>query len=226
MLGIIDKGHVGALVLLDMSAAFDTVDHAILANVLQRRFGIQGQALDWFTDFTADRTQSVLVADTATASAASLITCGVPQGSVLGPKQFISYTEDVADFFTRRGLPHHQYADDIQTIGHGPVGKAPEIAATVRDCIVDLQTWCSSRRLQLNASKTEIMWFGTAANLNRLQAAHKCITIGSAIIEPSLVVRDLGVFFDAELTMHDHVMRVAQTCFYHLRPSALSHSFL
>jgi hypothetical protein len=90
-------------------------------------------------------------------------------------------------------------------------------AATVRDCVIDLQTWCSSRRLQLNASKTEIMWFGTTANLNRLQAAHKCITIGSAIIEPSLVVRDLGVFFDAELTMHDHVMQVAQTCFCPLR---------
>jgi hypothetical protein len=77
---------MGALVLLDMSAAFDTVDHMLLVNVLKRRFSIQGHALDWFIDFTADRTQSVLVADTATASAARLITCGVLQGSVLSLK--------------------------------------------------------------------------------------------------------------------------------------------
>lgn len=67
MLSSINKGYVGALVLLDMSAAFDTVDRAILVNVLQRQFDIQGQALNWFTDFTADRTQSVLVTDAATA---------------------------------------------------------------------------------------------------------------------------------------------------------------
>ena len=104
MIGIVDKGHVGALVLLDMSSAFDTVDHDILVSVLQRWFGIQGLALDWFADFMTDRSQSVSVADAVSVSCA--VACGVPQGLVLGSKQFITYTEDVADLFKRHYLTH------------------------------------------------------------------------------------------------------------------------
>ena len=51
MIGAIDQGHIGALMLLDLSAAFDTVDHQILANVLRRQFGIAGGALDWMVNF-------------------------------------------------------------------------------------------------------------------------------------------------------------------------------
>ena len=92
MINIIDMGHVGALALLDMSSAFD-----ILVEVLRRRFGIQSPALDWFADFVTDRTQSVIV-DNAT-SALWATTCGVPHGPVLGPKQFIAYSEDVDEIF-------------------------------------------------------------------------------------------------------------------------------
>jgi hypothetical protein len=97
MIGTVDKGHVVELVLLDMSSAFDTVDHDIIVGVRQRWFAIQGLALDWFADFITDRSQSVFVADTV--SAACAITCGVPQGLVLGPKQFITYIKDAADLF-------------------------------------------------------------------------------------------------------------------------------
>jgi hypothetical protein len=151
MIGIVDMGHVGALALLDMSSAFDTVDHDVLVGILQRRFGIQDLALDWFIDFVTDRTQSVIVNNIA--SAAHAITCGVPQGSVLGPKQFIVYSEDVADIFVRHGLLHHQYADDMQAVGHGPVASARNIAATLHDCITGVHQWCSTKRLQLNAEK-------------------------------------------------------------------------
>jgi hypothetical protein len=78
MIGIADVGHVGALALLDMSSAFDTVDRAVLVGILQRRFGIQDLALDWFFDFATDQTRSVIVNNLA--STAHTITCGVPQG--------------------------------------------------------------------------------------------------------------------------------------------------
>jgi hypothetical protein len=99
-----------------------------------------------------DLTQSVIVNNIA--STAHAITCGVPQGSVLGPKQFIVYSEDVADIFVRHGLLHHQYADDMQAVGHGPVVSARNIAATLHDCITGVMyQWCSTKRLQLNAEK-------------------------------------------------------------------------
>jgi Reverse transcriptase (RNA-dependent DNA polymerase) len=84
MIGVFDKGHMNALVMLDMSSAFDTVNHDILVSVIQRRFEIQGPALDKIAGFTTDRSQPVSVADEI--SAACAIAIGVPQGSVLGPK--------------------------------------------------------------------------------------------------------------------------------------------
>ena len=84
MIGVLDHGQVGALMLLDLSAAVDTVDHDILTSVLRRRFGVDGLALDWLSDFLSGRSQVVRVG-TSESDAATLHFC-VPQGSVLGPK--------------------------------------------------------------------------------------------------------------------------------------------
>ena len=62
---------------------------------------------------------------------------------------------------------------------------------TLRDCIMDLHRWCSTKRLQLNADKTEILWFGTTTNLDRLRVKNKRIVIGSTVIEPSNVVQSM-----------------------------------
>jgi len=84
-------------------------------------------------------------------------------------------------------------------------------------CVTAVSDWCASKRLQLNTKKTEVMWFGSATNLRKLSSADKQIQVGPDSISPSLVVRDLGVFFDSELNMKTHVSRVARACFYHLR---------
>jgi hypothetical protein len=138
-------------------------------------------------------------------------------GLVFGPKQFITCTEAVADLFKRHHITHHQSADYLQTIGHGSASSVRNIASTIHECIIDVQSWCSSKRLQLNAGKTEITWFGTTTNLRRLNVDDQRITINSTIIEPSSVIRDLSIYFDAELSMRGHVIRIAQTCFHHLR---------
>ena len=99
MLLAIDNGEVGALALLDMSVAFDTIDHDIMLDVLRRRFNVQDAALDWFASYFADRTQ-IVVSGTDSSSVREL-KVGAPQGSVLGPRSFIIYAEDV----TERYLP-------------------------------------------------------------------------------------------------------------------------
>jgi len=93
---------VGATALLNLSSAFDTVDHLILFDVLQKRFGVTGPALTWFQSYFSNRTQTVLVSGQS--SSVTTLSCGVPQGSVLGPKTFIAYTEDVDDIFARHAL--------------------------------------------------------------------------------------------------------------------------
>ena len=90
----IDKGKVSGLVLLDLSAAFDTVDHPTLLNVLHSRFGFDDIPLTWINSYISDRTQVFIV--NGEKSEPSSVDCSVPQVSVLGPLEFISYTEDVA----------------------------------------------------------------------------------------------------------------------------------
>ena len=98
------------LVLLDLSAAFDTVDYDILLGRLEHRFGITGKALSWLTSYLTDRTQFVKVANEHSTSRKLL--CNVPQGLVLGPIVYSMYTAPLADIMRQHGLNFHFYADD------------------------------------------------------------------------------------------------------------------
>ena len=80
-----------------------------------------------------------------------------------------------------------------------------------------VKDWCSSRRLQLNVDKTELIWFGSRANLKRLSHVDTCLKLESNTIMPSATVRDLGVYLDNELNMRAHIGKVSSICFMHLR---------
>ena len=111
-----DRGEISALCLLDMSAAFDTVDHDILIRRLENRFGISGSALGWFRSYLTDR--SFEVSDGDSSSKKVQLVCSVPQGSVLGPLLFVLYTDELVDIAKSMGLEIHIYADDTQLYIH------------------------------------------------------------------------------------------------------------
>ena len=111
-----DAGQVSALVLLDLSAAFDTVDHRILMDMLSSRFWVNDHVYEWFHSYLSGRTQIFsTLADTSNAVA---LICSVPQGSVVGPLLFIAYTEDVEDLIQTFSVKNHIYADDTQLLAH------------------------------------------------------------------------------------------------------------
>jgi Reverse transcriptase (RNA-dependent DNA polymerase) len=145
------------------------------------------------------------------------VDCSVPQGSVLGPQEFIAYTEELECLIDRHCLGHHLYADDTQLIdGVRPVDIFSSVCR-LQQCIEEIHRWCASRRLQLNPSKTEVIWFGTPATLKKIKDSDLALRVGCDVIKPVDVVRDLGVLLDQELSMKQHVNKVASICFFQLR---------
>ena len=104
-----DSGCMSILSLIDLSAAFDTIDHNILITRLRSTFGCSGTVLDWFISYLSCRTRSVFVGHESTAS---VLKCGVPQGSVLGPLLFTLYTHPLSAVICQSGLSYHFFADD------------------------------------------------------------------------------------------------------------------
>ena len=107
-----DVGLVVVHVLLDLSAAFHTIDHYILLHRLKYRFGVSGPALEWFSSYLSQRYQYIRIG-TLTSSKRQ-ISSGVPQGSVLGPLLFTMYISPLGDVIRKHGMNFHMYADDVQ----------------------------------------------------------------------------------------------------------------
>jgi hypothetical protein len=216
IINAIDQGDIVGLVLLDLSAAFDSVDHTVLINVLHDRFGICDDALSWMASYIQDRSQVVQI--NSSHSNSHHLDCGVAQGSVLGPRHFIAYVEDVDQVFSLHGITNYGYADDMQCLKQCHPTQSHSIVTSFKNTINDVSDWCSARRLQLNAHKTELIWFGSSINIRHLDSSDAKLVINdSTTIQSSQVVRNLGVFFDNELSMREHISRVTKSCFYQLR---------
>ena len=149
-----DQGQVTLLCMLDLSAAFDTVDHEILIDRLQQSFGIHGQVLSWIKSFLSGRTQSVSMGGQH--STISTLVCGVPQGSVLGPILFL-----ISTIALRYGVGVHSYADDIQLYFHADPMMLDNSMRQLIACVDDISQWMSANRLKLNVDKIYLAWYTT-----------------------------------------------------------------
>ena len=148
----IDNGKFGCGIFIDLKKAFDTVNHQILLVKLEH-YGIRGALLKWFESYLTDRKQYVY--HNGIASSMESITCGVPQGSVLGPLLFLIYVNDLPNISDK--LRFFLFADDTN-IYHDS-DDLVELEKTMNQELRKLSLWLNKNRLALNAGKTNCVIF-------------------------------------------------------------------
>ena len=216
ILQAVDSDGGAILVLLDLSAAFDTIDHQKLLDLLDCSFGIRGDALKWFKSYLQDRTQTVQIGSST--SEPVTLKYGVPQGSVLGPILFTMYTTPLGNIIRNHNLDFHLYADDTQLyISFKPCDSISRQTAIsqVEACIKDIKTWMTNNLLKLNDDKTELIIVTTSETTSRQEDI--VINIGDLPIAPSMEPpRNLGVLFDSTCCLNDHVNKICKNINYQL----------
>lgn len=216
ILNELDKGNAIALVLLDLSAEFDTIDHTIFGERMQRELGILGKARNWFDSYLSDRSSRVCVLGEFSGS--HPLKFGVPQGSVAGPSIFSAYAQSVADIIKSYDIFYHLYADDIQLYtsfdpsSEDSMFQAERLLTT---CIADIRSWMCVNKLMLNDSKTELFMISSPWYFN--DVSNFSLKIGGSVIKPSQSIRNLGVMFDCSISMNDHVSFLCKTVNFYLR---------
>ena len=187
-------------VFVDLEKAFDTVNHNILLKKLEH-YGIRGPALSWFTSYLSSRKQLVVL--DGLSSSLSKISCGVPQGSILGPLLFLIYINDMHTSVQFSTVYH--FADDTNLLYHH---KNPKILRKHMNADLKLLfDWLCSNRLSLNISKTEFIIFKPprATLTNRIT-----LTLNRTKIFESTKIRYLGVILDNKLTWKFHIFELGK----------------
>ena len=196
----IDEGNLTGAVFLDLSKAFDIIDHSLLKTKLAA-LGVRGRALAWFDNYLSGRTQSVSV--NGTYSDTADLSLGVPQGSVLGPLLFILFINDLPSVVHCCKIV--LYADDTALFFADR--KFHSIQSALQEDLNAVGEWFSLNRLLVNCDKTNVMLFGSKQRLARSQGLS--LFLLGKLLELSNTVKYLGLTFDASMDWHEHINNIS-----------------
>jgi len=209
--------HKGVfLVLLDLSSAFDTVNHNLLIDRMESELGLKDCVLNWFKSYLSGRTSRVCI--DGILSESTKLVFGVPQGSVVGPSAFTFYTLPLGRVIQSYGLSYHMYADDVQLYTSfdpkDPNSIASELSK-LSSCIDNIRDWMHANLLKLNDDKTEF-FVATSPHLKR-KMPPVLLRVGDKCIVPSDTIRNLGVVFDSQMSMSQHIKSLCTSLTFQLR---------
>ena len=197
--------RITSLVTIDLSAAFDTVDHDVLLNILKCKFGIEHNALKWFDNYLRPHRFKVIIEDMH--SKERDLTVSVPQGSCAGAAIFNLYCAPLEDVIPK-DLQISGFADDhsVRTSFHAN-NRTAELATkeTMESCMLNIKQWMDTARLKMNPSKTEFIYFSHRAQLSK--CAVDSITVAGDLILRSNIVCYLRVWMDKQLSFKDHITK-------------------
>ena len=196
----IDSGNYGCGIFIDLKKAFDTVNHGILLKKLEH-YGVTGIPLQWFESYLSSREQYVSV--NGHASDKLVIKHGVPQGSVLGPLQFLLYINDLPT--VSKKLTFYLFADDTNIYFQS--SDLMHLQKTINKELHKVRKWLESNRLALNIDKTNFILFHSAAHK---LTEHIVLKIGKKKIKYENHVRFLGVLLDSNLSWTTHLNELSK----------------
>jgi len=160
-----DNGLATLFIFLDLSAAFDTIDHTILLNRCTSSFGIMGSSHSWLKSYLSN--MSFSVTSDSSFSFILLPSCGVPQGSVMGPILFTIYVSPIASILSSHGVNQQQYADDTQLFVFLSPSSLSRSLCSLQRCASSLHNWFIHNGLVLNPTKLRQFALAPAHNFNR-----------------------------------------------------------
>ena len=207
ILAATDRGEISFLCLIDLSKCFDVIDHKLLLDKL----ALYGIETPWFKAYLKGHTQSVSMTDGLQRRVLSRPlpnTMGVFQGSALGPLLFTIFSNDLALHADDACV--FQYADDTQLLVSGPKNNVSGLISRMEASLEALNKWFHSNALKVNASKTQLMIFGSRQNLKHLPPV--VVSFRDTELEPCAQAGNLGVVFDSCLTWEAHVSELSRRC--------------
>ena len=209
----LDRGQCTVLASLDLSAAFDTVDHDILLQRLYTLYGMNGTVQEWFRSYLTNRQTKVCIASSY--SKPRLLKCGVPQGSVLGARLYTMYTRPMADIMSRHNVCYHSYADDSQIyiVCNNDELSIKQAVKQLEDCITDVCEWMRNSSLKINQDKTDFTIFST----NPEPFQHITLTVGTDVIPQSKSIKILGVTLDCKMNMQGDIANTCRSTYMSIR---------
>ena len=185
-------------VFINAMKAFDTVNHQILLNKM-KKLGIKGNLLEWVRDYHTARYQRTLANNIT--SKQNTITCGVPQGSVLGPLLFIIYINDISKAITNCKVS--LYADDtVIYISHSDYLNAVHL---IQSDLNRVYTWCDSNKLTINCKKTKFCLYGMRSLVHRGKMLNIKLSLNNQILEQVCSYKYLDLILDEHLNYNKHI---------------------
>ena len=215
-----DKNNV-ILLMLDLSSAFDTLDHSILLNRYESMLGIKRTALEWFKSYLSDRNQYVCIDNVYSKSCK--IKCSVPQGSVLGPLLSNIYTLPLGNIIKKHGIRYPIYADDSQKYAFFNLQDYASTVKEMETLVSDIRQWYDENLLMCNVPKTEVLLI---SSMYKPLSCTIPISVGNCVITPSAHVKDLGVILDKHLSMETHVNNTVKNAFLKIREISYYRKYL
>ena len=195
-----DKGNIIGIASLDLSKAFDSINHSHLIEKM-KKIGLNTNSLEWISSYLENRKQKTKFSKYT--SQEEKVTSGVPQGSILGPILFICFVNDMAELFNDCKVC--SYADDTQIIVSERNSK--QVKAKLEELIKRAQKWYTNNSLQNNAGKTETLIIGRK---NKAEKIYIEVTENgkSKKLEPQENIKILGMHIDENLNWNEHIQKL------------------